>query len=718
MIVFADDTNIFTVPSCITAWLDLLSYWGKLSGVILNIPKSLLNFWSNTNIENIPALENVLLNHSCIAFRSAGIFNELTNKGGWKISINGDFSLLGLSYSFVTQHSEVDPQNENFNVRTKLLISFTSNTWNLKNALLPDPHIKLACALFAASDNIFDRLVNLKSLFVSTFIHKLYNCPCSIKIMALIQNQANVVVLSPSAIKSPYIKLNTLFQPFSQGGCKLVSIASIQKAISVHTIILLLTGLCDRWVSATYRRDLLRIVFANYMQSDAMKLVPFEFFSQAGFHYLFGLPLICSKVTQSGLPMLWTTYASLSNFISIPKKPVSNLSKGIHDPNQQDMSFFHQLLREPLWFNNLFLNPTTSASCVPISQVVDIFFFKDIWSIQLCSFSMAAHDTTCSPNCTHDQNCLHFWAPCIPLNIVEFAKWCSPHFVPMIIPLVQDNLTESTVFALDIQPALERTLLPACSVKILTAHFTSIRAGIPNLSLITGVVAWKHHWPQLANSFLWKAYFKLLEQEDINKSVRTAFWKLLHRCHVPKARNTLTNTAYVYCKFCASSNTQALFNPEHAIFGCPKVLQFWSCIITYVMKVNPLFDNNVSFITIISLGLHNMPIAQDYTNSVAIATHNIIGLGIKTLTLFPIDSSDSLQTSLSSFRQQFRLFIRSVVESKISAHLSSHGPNPDLYTALRTSMSADLSIWSILSDNKSTSLLIPAWSDYTYVDPV
>ncbi len=306
----------------------------------------------------------------------------------------------------------------------------------------------------------------------------------------------------------------------------------------------------------------------------------------------------------------------------------------------------------------------------------------------------------------------------IPLNIIEFAKWCSPHFVPLIIPLDRDNTTESTVFALDIQPALERTLLPACSVKILTAHFTSIRAGPPNLSLITGVVAWTHHWPQLANFFLWKDYFKLLEQEHIDKSVRTAYWKLLHRCHIPKARNTLTNTAYVYCKFCAFSNTQALFNPEHAIFGCPKVLQFWSCIITYVMKVNHLFDSNVSFITIISLGLHNMPIAQDYTNSVAIATHNIIGLGIKTLTMFPIDSSDSIQASLLYFRQLFRIFIKSVVESKINTHLGLHGPSPDLYTALRSSMAADLSVWSILSDDKPTSLLIPAWSDYTYVDPV
>ena len=39
LIVFADDMNIFTSPRCITAWLDLLSIWGSLSGVILNIPK-------------------------------------------------------------------------------------------------------------------------------------------------------------------------------------------------------------------------------------------------------------------------------------------------------------------------------------------------------------------------------------------------------------------------------------------------------------------------------------------------------------------------------------------------------------------------------------------------------------------------------------------------------------------------------------------------------
>ena len=272
------------------------------------------------NAENVPALENLLLNHSCLAYKAAGIFNLLTNKGGWKISENGDFKLLGLQYNFKTQHSEVDSHDENFNVHTNLFISFSSNTWSLKNAFLPDPRIKLASALYAASDNMFDRLISLKSFFVSGLIFRFYNCPVSIKILSTIQNQANVVMLSPAVIKSPNIRLITLFQPPSQGGCQHVSLSSIQKSISVHTIILLLSGLCDKWVFVTYRRDLLRIVYANYLQNETMRFIPYETISHAGLHYLFGLPLICSRVTQSGLPMLWTNYASISSFIAIPTK--------------------------------------------------------------------------------------------------------------------------------------------------------------------------------------------------------------------------------------------------------------------------------------------------------------------------------------------------------------------------------------------------------------
>ena len=339
LLAFADDVNIFTTLHCITEWFKLLSHWGSISGVLINIPKSLLNLWSNVDdVSSIPALEDLLLNHSCPEYEAAGIFHPVTNMGGWRISVNGNFSLLGLHYSFKSQHSEVDYLNENFNVLTNLFISFTSNTWNLSNDTLS--RAKLACALYAASDNIFDRLVNLKSRFVSGLIYRFYNCPCSYKVLSSNQNQANVVLLSPSSSHSPCIKLGTLFQEFSQGGCQHVSLSSIQKAISVHTIILLLSGLCDKWVFSTYRRDLLRIVYANWLQNETMRCFPYEILSHAGLHYLFGLPLICSRVIQSGLPMLWTNYASISNFISIPKQTTSNLTKGNNTPNLLDLTFF------------------------------------------------------------------------------------------------------------------------------------------------------------------------------------------------------------------------------------------------------------------------------------------------------------------------------------------------------------------------------------------
>ena len=232
---------------------------------------------------------------------------------------------------------------------------------------------------------MFDRLVDLKTLFVSGLIFRFYNCPCTIKTMISNQNQANVVLLSPAAIKSPYIKLNTLFQSLSNGGCHHVSIQSIQKAISVHTIILLLSGLCDRWIHSTYRRDLLRIVHANCLLNEAMKFLPYDSISHAGLHYLFGLPLISSHVIHSGNPMLWSNYESLSSFISITKKNNLQIKQKNNVPTSQDLTFFCQLLLQPLWLNNLFLNPITSRSIPPTSQVVDLFLFRDIWSIPLCS---------------------------------------------------------------------------------------------------------------------------------------------------------------------------------------------------------------------------------------------------------------------------------------------------------------------------------------------
>jgi hypothetical protein len=98
--------------------------------------------------------------------------------------------------------------------------------------------------------------------------------------------------------------------------------------------------------------------------------------------------------------------------------------------------------------------------------------------------------------------------------------------------------------------------------------------------------------------------------------------------------------------------------------------------------------------------------------------HSQYGLGIKTLTLFPIDSSDSLEMSLISFRHQFRHFIKNVVESKINTHLTNQGPNPSLSPVLRSAVTLELSMWNILRDNNPGSHHTPTWSDYTYFDPV
>ena len=90
-----------------------------------------------------------------------------------------------------------------------------------------------------------------------------------------------------------------------------------------------------------------------------MKFLPYEFISHAGLHYLFGLPLISTLVLHFGKQMLWANCASISSFISITKNTTSNLTRGNNNvPSPQDLIFFRQLLLQPLWLNNLFLNPT------------------------------------------------------------------------------------------------------------------------------------------------------------------------------------------------------------------------------------------------------------------------------------------------------------------------------------------------------------------------
>ena len=110
----------------------------------------------------------------------------------------------------------------------------------------------------------------------------------------------------------------------------------------------------------------------------------------------------------------------------------------------------------------------------------------------------------------------------------------------------------------------------------------------------------------------------------------------------------------------------------------------------------------ISATNAISLGIHNLGHSRDCPTSIKMATHNIIGLGIKTLTMFPIDSSNSPQKS--SFRQLFRQFIKNAVDLKINTHLSKYGPNSDHFSALRSSLALELSIWTNVRDNNPASL--------------
>ncbi len=82
LLVYADDMMIFTYLTHASQWLSLLFHWGKLSGVIVNISKSLFNFWSNVNlIGKCNQLHHILMNHPCPQYRNAGISNNI-NPGG------------------------------------------------------------------------------------------------------------------------------------------------------------------------------------------------------------------------------------------------------------------------------------------------------------------------------------------------------------------------------------------------------------------------------------------------------------------------------------------------------------------------------------------------------------------------------------------------------------------------------------------------------------
>ncbi len=179
LLAYADDMIVFTYLNYTSQWLSLLSHWGQLSGVMVNIGKSLFNFWSKVNlITKRKQLQDILLSHPCPHYRNAGISNTI-NPNGWKIETQADFKLLGITYSFEFSYSDIYPSHRNkidqqCQDPTKVLISFTGNSWFAKNTLGPDKQLAAAIALYFASDNIFDRVLSIQTFFVSRILHLLY----------------------------------------------------------------------------------------------------------------------------------------------------------------------------------------------------------------------------------------------------------------------------------------------------------------------------------------------------------------------------------------------------------------------------------------------------------------------------------------------------------------------------------------------------------------
>ena len=429
------------------------------------------------------------------------------------------------------------------------------------------------------------------------------------------------------------------------------------------------------------------------------------------------LPLDCALVLRSRPPlsyMLWKKYVALELFISLLKQPHFTFTTKEGAPNNQDLMHFQQLLLEPLWLNGLFLDPISHNPLIPFSKDVEILNFKHIWSIQQGSVHIPPHAVQCFTLCSHDQGCKFFWNTCISPNTIEFAAWCSQFQAP-IISINDDLSAELVSFSLDITaPNGNQALTPLsdCTVKSLTAYFTANRAGPIDFGNITGLVGWARHWPMYADKFKWKEYFQLLTNNNIDKITRSAFWKLLHRSHIPRSKKP-----YAACKFCQLAHIDVPFSPEHSIFGCPRTKALWYQVFSYIQKIEPEFYQEITFMTVISLGLHNMNPNIRRPDTLVNAIHNIIGLGIMVLTAYPIESAESIESTFTRYRIVFKNFISNFICSKIESHIKNHGPNPVFFPVCRTTLASESALWLLLVDNTPASVLLPSWSDYTYCDP-
>ncbi len=84
---------------------------------------------------------------------------------------------------------------------------------------------------------------------------------------------------------------------------------------------------------------------------------------------------------------------------------------------------------------------------------------------------------------------------------------------------------------------------------------------------------------QYTDLFTRKAYFELLEHQEIDKPARDAYWKLLHRCHIPVVKKlsyqhpvfTLQISLYHFEQECLTPSKQFSDAQESAT-------RFWHCV--------------------------------------------------------------------------------------------------------------------------------------------
>ena len=149
----------------------------------------------------------------------------------------------------------------------------------------------------------------------------------------------------------------------------------------------------------------------------------------------------------------------------------------------------------------------------------------------------------------------------------------------------------------------------------------------------------------------------------------------------------------------------------------PPSKAFWFQIFSYILKIEPDFHRKITFMTIISLGLYNLNPNLRIPGNIVNAIHNIIGLGIHVLTSYPIESAESLDSTIARYRIVFKNFISNFFCSKIESHISAYGHNSEFFPACRAKLNSEASMWLTLEDKISASVELPSWSDYTYCDP-